>query len=85
LIDFENLASQGGKIVRISRSVAAPATALRMVREGDLVLLLKVHPPDPNFVEPTAWRRVDFLSEGRVVTEALNWSQHSVELVEEEP
>jgi hypothetical protein len=84
LIDFKNLASQEGKIVRISRSMAAPAMALRMVREGDLVLLLKVHPPDWNFVEPTAWRRVDFLSEGRVVTEELNWFQHSVELVEEE-
>jgi hypothetical protein len=85
LIDFENLASQVGKIVRISRSLAPPPGRLRMVREGDLVLLLKVHPPDPNFVEPTAWRRVDFLSEGRVVTEALNWTQHSVEIVEEEP
>jgi hypothetical protein len=84
LIDFKNLASQEGKIVRISRSVAGPPP-LRMVREGDLVLLLKVHPLDPNFVEPTAWRRVDFLSEGRVVTEALSWFQHSVELVEEEP
>jgi hypothetical protein len=85
LIDFENLASQEGKIVRISRRAPWLVAALRMVREGDLVLLLKVHPPDPNFVEPTAWRRVDFLSEGRVVTEALSWSQHSVELVEEEP